>query len=430
MDQQSDAPAARFLRYARLCRARDLEQLVNLAELVKALGELIHALQKERGSSAIFLGSSGGQFVGQLTVRIDECCRLEQIVREHVENLEGKVDVVVSAARLYDRVALALRALDILPGTRELVASLTVAPQDAVKTFTEIIESLLGVEFEVADIPGDPEVSRVLIALVNFAQGKEYAGQERAITGAALSNGRFHAADQSRLQHLVAAQEQAFGISLQFAHPGHISALREVLSGPESIEVKQLRKMIRAGTRSGETPSITAGAWYQHTTHRIDAMKAIEDKMACDLERLCAGRLDALRNDSASELDKCGDPTANEPVAMLVTDVDPALNPIGLGRGISLYTLTGVQPKPMRSILDVIHAQSRRIQDVSSQLESARLALAERKIIERAKGALMQTRRLSEKDAYALMRDAAMSQNKRIIQIAEAIVSMAEILKP
>ena len=428
MDRQSEAPAARFLRYARLCRARDLEQLAALAELVKALGELIHALQKERGSSAIFLGSGGGQFVGQLSVRIDECRRREEIVRERVESLEGRLDVVMSAARLYDRVALALRALEILPGTRELVASLTVAPRDAVKTFTEIIESLLGVEFEVADIPADPEVSRFLIGLVNFAQAKEYAGQERAITGAALSSGRFHAADQTRLRHLVTAQEQAFGISLQFADPAHVSALRQVLSGPESMEVKRLRKMIRAGAHSEDTASITADDWYQHTTRRIDAMKAVEDQMACDLERLCVGRLEVVRSDSVSEhAGKCADPTADEPVAMLVSD--PALNPTGLGRGISLYTLGGVHPKPMRSILDVIHAQSRHIQDVSSQLESARSALSERKVIERAKGALMEARRLSEKDAYALMRDAAMSQNKRIFQIAEAIVGMAEILR-
>jgi AmiR/NasT family two-component response regulator len=62
-------------------------------------------------------------------------------------------------------------------------------------------------------------------------------------------------------------------------------------------------------------------------------------------------------------------------------------------------------------------------------LESARVALAERKAIERAKGILMRSRRLSEQDAYGLIRQTAMKQNKRIIEVAEAIVSMADILK-
>ena len=58
----------------------------------------------------------------------------------------------------------------------------------------------------------------------------------------------------------------------------------------------------------------------------------------------------------------------------------------------------------MRSILDVVEAQSRRIEDINSQLESARVALAERKTIDRAKGILMHSRRLNEKDAYTLLR--------------------------
>ncbi len=82
----------------------------------------------------------------------------------------------------------------------------------------------------------------------------------------------------------------------------------------------------------------------------------------------------------------------------------------------------------MRPILAVLQAQSRRIQEVSSELESARNALTERKIIERAKGLLMKTRGLSEEQAYAQIREAAMNQNKRIIEIAESILSMAEIL--
>jgi AmiR/NasT family two-component response regulator len=84
----------------------------------------------------------------------------------------------------------------------------------------------------------------------------------------------------------------------------------------------------------------------------------------------------------------------------------------------------------MHSIMDVIHAQSRRLKDVSDELQSARAALMERKSIERAKGLLMLNRRLTEKQAYELMRQSAMNQNKRIYEIAEAIISMADILQP
>jgi AmiR/NasT family two-component response regulator len=173
---------------------------------------------------------------------------------------------------------------------------------------------------------------------------------------------------------------------------------------------------------------VTADAWYQHSTRRIDAMKTMEDRMASDLARLCAVKLAEVRDNLDVQTNSTDAIGTTAPVAILLTDVDPALNPLGLGAGVSLYTLAGAQPKPIRSILDVIQAQSRYIHDVSSRLESARVALIERKVIERAKGLLMNSRRLSEKDAYALMRESAMSQNKRIVEIAESIVSMAQML--
>ena len=66
---------------------------------------------------------------------------------------------------------------------------------------------------------------------------------------------------------------------------------------------------------------------------------------------------------------------------------------------------------------------------ILAHYKTARAALDERKVVDRAKGLLMSSRNLSEKDAYTLMRETAMRQNKRIVDIAESIVSMADILQ-
>lgn len=426
-----ETPAARFLRSARLCRVRDLRQLSVLGELVRAISELIHALQKERGASSIFLGSNGAQFADRLASRIADSRTLEELVRERLEHVDEKLDRVSSGARFYTRVALSFRALDTLPATRAQIASQTLAPQDAIKVFTEIIGCLLAVGFEVADIAADPAISRALVALVNFAQGKEYAGQERATAGAAFSRSHFQPSDRGRLRHLVAAQEQAFRVFCEFADSAAVIAFRDLRAGRHSREVQRMRAIAFGEDGAGELAAATADAWFDHTTRRIDAMKSIEDQMAADLERLCAVKLAETSGDGepANAHDRPVDIDATSPVAMLVVDVDPALNHLGLDGGVGLYTLDGALPRPMRSILEVVQAQSRRIDTVSSQLESARVALAERKTVERAKGLLMSGRRLSEKEAYALMRETAMKQNKRIVEIAEAIVSSAEILK-
>lgn len=422
----SSAPAARFLRSARQCRVRDLTQLLTLSELVSEISGLIHSLQKERGSSSIFLGSNGAQFVERLARRIKVCQQLERSVRERLEHVDERLERLSSGARFYTRVAYAFNALDSLAGLREQIAALKLAPQDAVKAFTEVIGALLAVVFEVADIAADPSVSRALIALVNFAQGKEYAGQERAIAGAGFSRGHFQSTEHRRLQALVAAQDQAFRIFAEFAAPEHVEAFRGLLPARTAAEVERLRRIALSSDHFAELPDVAAENWFEHTTKRIDAMRKIEDRLNKDLKRLCADKLAHVQAEGDLGLHP-HDGVSAGPLAMLVMDAEPTRNE-GLEGGVGLYTLEGMQPKPMRSILDVMQAQSQRLQDVSHELESTRSALNERKAIERAKGLLMKSRGMSEQQAYALLRQTAMNQHKRMVEVAEAIIGMADIL--
>jgi AmiR/NasT family two-component response regulator len=425
----ADSAATRFLRSARLCRTRDLEQLSILGELVRELSGLIHSLQKERGASSIFLGSHGTQFSDRLIQRVAECRALELAVRGRLEHVDEKLDRMSSGARFYTRVALALRALDTLPDLRHQIASLVMAPQDSVSAFTLIISRLLAVGFEVGDIAADAVVSRALVALVNLAQAKEYAGQERATVGAALSSGRFDASDHQRMQQLIAAQDEAIRYFAEFSDRTHTDAFNDTLVNRDTQEVDRMRQSIIAAA-PGELVGVAADTWYQHTTRRIDALHVIEDEMSSLLGKLCKFKLtEARRGDEGAASTRADDILATAPIGMLLTDADPAGGNSGLEGGVGLYTLDNPGPKPMRSILYVIQAQSRRIDDVSAQLQSARAALDERKIVDRAKGLLMSTRNLSEKDAYTLMRETAMRQNKRIVDIAESIVSMADILQ-
>jgi hypothetical protein len=420
MPDPTDIHASRFIRAAQLCRTRDLERLFALGELVKSISELIHGLQRERGASSIVLGSHGANFQDQLDAQVVASRELERDVRARLEHIDEKLDGMSFGARFYTRGALAFRALDGLNTLREQIAELTIAPQDAVRSFSNIIGCLLAVGFEVADIAADPNISRALIALANFAQGKEYAGQERATAGAAFSCGRFEAADKQRLRQLIAAQDQAFRVFCEFAVAAQVSAFNTVMTAGDCAEVKRMRKIALGRETKTQAPEVIAAVWFKHTTARIDAMQVIEQQMTAELRRLCAVKLAEARESPAFGEHEPASAFTGAPVAMLIADP----------QGVGLYTLDEALPKPMHSILDVIHAQSRRLNDVNHQLESARAALVERKAIERAKGLLMVSRQLSESQAYELMRETAMSQNRRIYEVAEAIISMAQILQP
>jgi AmiR/NasT family two-component response regulator len=404
-------PGSRFLELAQKCRVRDLQQLVILGGLVRALGAFIHALQKERGASSIYAGSNGKDFGGKLRARVAECRMFESAARAQIGRIDQQLEHAGNGLRFFGRMAAALVAWDNLEPARDSVVALQFSPQQAVKYFSDLIASLLAVSFEAADVAADPAISRALIALVNFAQGKEYAGQERAVAGGAFSSGQWLPHSRERMMQLLAAQERAFHIFTEFATPAQVTAFKACDADSSTREVQELRRLaLDSNDTASPSPQLSA-RWYEATTRRIDRMRLIEDEIAHELEALCSSKLaEALLQLHEPALGR--ELPASTAMTVLMTDPQNAAD---------LY--------PVRSILDVVQAQSRRIDSINTELESARAALAERKVIERAKGLLMRSRRLSEKEAYSLLRQTAMNQNKRLFEIAEAVISMEDLLR-
>ncbi|RYF39790.1 MAG: ANTAR domain-containing protein, partial [Comamonadaceae bacterium] len=85
-------------------------------------------------------------------------------------------------------------------------------------------------------------------------------------------------------------------------------------------------------------------------------------------------------------------------------------------------------PHIERSILDMVQEQASRLQAMSDELETVRASLNERKVVERAKGLLMAHRKLTEEEAYKMLRQTAMNQNKRLSDVAQAVLAMADYL--
>jgi AmiR/NasT family two-component response regulator len=78
----------------------------------------------------------------------------------------------------------------------------------------------------------------------------------------------------------------------------------------------------------------------------------------------------------------------------------------------------------------MVQEQSQRLQAMSDELQTVRASLNERKVVERAKGLLMAHRRLSEEDAHKMLRQTAMNQKRRLVDVAESMLAMADYLPP
>jgi response regulator NasT len=117
------------------------------------------------------------------------------------------------------------------------------------------------------------------------------------------------------------------------------------------------------------------------------------------------------------------------PVAMFVDQSDTASIEAAVDAGVSAYIVGGLQKERIKNILDLCISHFNSFARLRDELERTRTALDERKVIDRAKGILMKARNLSEEAAYVLLRKTAMNENKKIAEVAQSVVTAAELLR-
>jgi hypothetical protein len=395
-----------FLLAARQCEIAELEELARTGELVGAIARFIHALQRERGISGVFLGSQGQRFAQQRLQQVAACDGAEQDVRAQLDRLDTDSSAVRNGSRLFGRVAVVLHGLAGLPALRERVAALALPASEASAAFTRLVAGLLAVVFEAADTATDPQVSRALVALFNFMQGKEFAGQERAFGARAFAAGHIDEAARQEWEHLIESQQACLALFAEFASADVLQADRASQEPAVLAQVERLRR-IGCTARDGRLDPELSDAWYEQCTLRIDAMRSVEDRLTTHLRSVCGERIAQARAELRDQR------------ALLDALAAQAGEPAASGRW---------GPHVERSVLELVHDQSRRLQAMSDELEQVRTSLNERKVIERAKGLLMAHRNLSEDDAYKALRQMAMNQNRRIVEVAGAVLSFADML--
>ncbi len=116
------------------------------------------------------------------------------------------------------------------------------------------------------------------------------------------------------------------------------------------------------------------------------------------------------------------------PIVMFTSDEDTSHVHEAVAAGVTAYIVDGLAPERIRPILTVAIARFRHQEALLAELDSARGELQERKLIERAKGLLMQRQGLSEPEAYAKLRKAAMNKGVKLADIAQQMIDMAELL--
>jgi methyl-accepting chemotaxis protein/Fe2+ transport system protein FeoA len=255
-----------------------------------AVGALCHDLQRERGSSALFLGSGGTEFREQLKAARGS-------VDEKVLALRAALKECGEAPALQDlvRAGAALSGLlDSARTARDSIDRLGFTTQQSFANWTAPIRQALDSVRSLGYMLQNMAIARGLDAYLALLEGLEKSAQERATGSAALAAGKFELAVFQRLMSLGFLQEADFTVFRSHAGKDQIAVFDEVSAGPAFAEVAKLRAAIYDGyaqssvKMGSSTGGIAAAHWFQVTTQRIDQIVRVRDRVAEDLRAACA----------------------------------------------------------------------------------------------------------------------------------------------
>ncbi len=399
-----------------------LRHLAARAELVDAIGQLIQALQRERGASSAFLASGGQRFADPRQAAIAEGApaqqRLRTVFAHHAQPSQA------ADARSLALMAWVLLGLDALAALRLQIDRRALGAHDAVAAFSHLIAGLVELVFHIADGAPEPGISRRLVALLHLVQAQEAAGQERAVGALLFASGRASEAQQQRLVHLIDAQERSLQTFAEFAEPAQRERWSALQVAPGAARLERLRRTLCTARDGAVLDSAQSDPWFDACSERIDALWQLQLDLVQQLRTACADRIAATQqelHDVQGLLRRLRD---NPPARAHAADrfFDAALAPEDVPAPPAAAAVAGEST----SLLELLQAQSARLSGMEAELEAARRALHERKVIDRAKGVLMARLGMTEEAAFRALQKTSMDQNRRLLDVAEATLSLPD----
>jgi hypothetical protein len=420
-------PTARFLLAAKQAEIKALQQLSVNCLLVTSISELVHQLQRERGTSNIFLASGCELFAKQRQQQLLQTVLAEEQLRIALNKQYLQATEPCNSSRLLSGICLALQGMDHLAELRVQVGKQKITALQSTEAYSRLIAAWLAVVLESADLACDAGVTRFLVALFNLLQTKEYAGQERAWGAIGLAAGQLTTELAERLLLLQQAQQHSAAVFLEFATAAQQQQWHVQEQASAAKQLQQLRTMIQqlSGTQA-PVPAVS-DLWFEFATERMDTMHLLQAGLTAELQQLTAATVAAAQLQLKQHHDKLTELAELPASSGLTLLIDPSM-PGLYGASVlpQVAAEQGVQA-PSRSFYQLLSEQAQHIRQMQTELTDARRAISEQKLIDRAKLLLMQYKKLTEEQAYRQLQQSAMKQQCRIADVADAVVKALKL---
>ena len=424
----------RFLYAAKLAELKTLKQLSDNCHLVTVICGVIHEFQKERGVSNVYLASIGVHYLKRRFIQIQNSQNAQQVLMEILNRhyIESKQNT--DNYRLLFSITLSLQGIDNLTRLRKSVENHKITPLESTQAYCRLIGSLISIIFEAADISSDTRITMELVALFNFIQAKEYAGQERAWGAIGFAESHFTEKICHQLHQLQQSQIGSIDVFLEYTDPSHQSLWQTLIQHKVTDEVIKFRQLISQLRGGDPVSSEISEAWYESTTQRIDQMYLIESSLSQQLIAVSIRRvkeseteLKAHKTDMKKQVYLAG--SSDSPLTTLFKMDMPGLLGLNVGNehNQAEQTISAKKDNHLhKPMYDLLLKQSRRIEEMSGELNVAKQSLSDQKLVNRAKLLLIQQLKLSETEAHHKIQQAAMKQGLTLAVVAENIIKVSK----
>jgi signal transduction histidine kinase len=261
---------------------------MHLAPLVSAF---VHESQKERGRSAVVLGSGGRTFRGELAAQRKET---DQYLTDLRRAMAG-FDAVRFGPEFAGSLTMAMEKLDRLQAYRGQIDHLGISSSAAVDLYTELNASLIHVVSEVGKVSKTAELRTFVSAYVDLLNEKEQAGLERAWMSAVFSIDHFERDTYRRFVSAVVSQDLYLKAFRQDATSESLRLYDATVRGDSVDEVLRIRMSVLEKADAATLGKVDPAHWFITSTDRINLMRKVERQLEENLIRATdqfAGELD------------------------------------------------------------------------------------------------------------------------------------------
>jgi len=209
-----------------------IDQLIALSSHISAL---VHELQKERGATAVFMGSKGHHFSTEMNDQRVLTDSKKQLFEDFLLTFNHSI---IEGTQLDST----LKGLSQLSDNRSQATSLQVSAKQIIGFYTQLNAKFINIISNIAKISPDVEIGVLSTAYTSFLQAKERAGIERAVLSNVIASDSFSGIEKAI--SLKAQQNTFFDNFTRYATEKQVQLFKTLTQSTASVEIDKMRSMV------------------------------------------------------------------------------------------------------------------------------------------------------------------------------------------